>query len=71
MVFNPDWDQLLTDLRQRLKGCRVYFIVPSEDASIKWIRVMAGVGIMDLVGDAACFTGRQGRVLLPGQGLGL
>jgi hypothetical protein len=27
--------------------------VPSEDRSIKWIRVMTGVGIMDLVGDPA------------------
>eukprot|EP00775_Hariotina_reticulata_P002323 gene2323-2631_t len=49
VVFNPNWDQLLADLRQRLRGCRVFFVVPSEDTSIKWIRVMAGVGIMDLV----------------------
>jgi hypothetical protein len=27
----------------------VFFVVPSEDTSIRWIRVMCGIGIMDLV----------------------
>jgi len=49
VVLNPDWDWLLEALKARLPGFRVFFVVPSEDTSIKWIRVMSGVGIMDLV----------------------
>lgn len=49
MLLNPDWDCLLETLKARLPGFRVFFVVPSEDTSIKWIRVMSGVGIMDLV----------------------
>eukprot|EP00878_Enallax_costatus_P002582 GHUV01002764.1.p1 GENE.GHUV01002764.1~~GHUV01002764.1.p1 ORF type:complete len:300 (+),score=73.73 GHUV01002764.1:902-1801(+) len=52
VVLNPDWDTLLETLRDRLKpkGFRVFYVVPSEDRSIKWIRVVSGVGIMDLYG---------------------
>lgn len=50
VVLNPDWDSLLLNLKAALPGFRVFFVVPSEDTSIKWIRVMSGVGIMDLVG---------------------
>lgn len=49
VLLNPDWDCLLETLKARLPGYRVFFVVPSEDTSIKWIRVMSGVGIMDLV----------------------
>jgi hypothetical protein len=51
VILDPDWDSLLEGLRQRLpRSYRVFFVVPSEDRSIRWIRVMTGVGIMDLVG---------------------
>lgn len=53
VVLNPDWDWLLEALKARLPGFRVFFVVPSEDTSIKWIRVMSGVGIMDLYGGYA------------------
>jgi hypothetical protein len=49
VLLNPDWDALLETLKARLPGFRVFFVVPSEDTSIRWIRVMSGVGIMDLV----------------------
>jgi hypothetical protein len=50
VILDPDWDSLLEGLRQRLpRSYRVFYVVPSEDRSIKWIRVMTGVGIMDLV----------------------
>lgn len=49
VVLNPDWDALLPQLKARLPGFRVFFVVPSEDTSIRWIRVMTGIGIMDLV----------------------
>jgi hypothetical protein len=50
VILDPDWDSLLKGLRQRLpRSYRVFYVVPSEDRSIKWIRVMTGVGIMDLV----------------------
>eukprot|EP00882_Tetradesmus_deserticola_P015403 GHRQ01016413.1.p1 GENE.GHRQ01016413.1~~GHRQ01016413.1.p1 ORF type:complete len:197 (+),score=81.44 GHRQ01016413.1:297-887(+) len=50
VVLDPDWDSLLEGLRQRLpRTYKAFFVVPSEDRSIKWIRVMTGVGIMDLV----------------------
>jgi hypothetical protein len=49
VVLNPDWDSLLVALKKRLPGFRVFFVVPSEDTSIRWIRVMSGIGIMDLV----------------------
>lgn len=54
VVLNPDWDWLLEALKARLPGFRVFFVVPSEDTSIKWIRVMSGVGIMDLVRGYSC-----------------
>jgi hypothetical protein len=51
VILDPDWDSLLEGLRARLpRSYRVFYVVPSEDRSIKWIRVMTGVGIMDLVG---------------------
>lgn len=50
VLLNPDWDALLPQLRAALPGCRVFFVIPSEDASIRWIRVMAGIGVMDLYG---------------------
>ncbi|KAF6252835.1 hypothetical protein COO60DRAFT_494285 [Scenedesmus sp. NREL 46B-D3] len=51
VVLDPDWDGLLQGLRRRLpRSCRAFFVAPSEDRSIKWIRVMTGVGIMDLYG---------------------
>eukprot|EP00882_Tetradesmus_deserticola_P001713 GHRQ01001842.1.p1 GENE.GHRQ01001842.1~~GHRQ01001842.1.p1 ORF type:complete len:310 (+),score=126.81 GHRQ01001842.1:297-1226(+) len=51
VVLDPDWDSLLEGLRQRLpRAYKAFFVVPSEDRSIKWIRVMTGVGIMDLYG---------------------
>jgi hypothetical protein len=63
VVLNPDWDSLLDTLKKRLPGFRVFFVVPSEDTSIKWIRVMSGVGIMDLVrGRGEVLRGR-GRCL--------
>jgi hypothetical protein len=50
VVLNPDWDYLLSALRAALPpGLRVFIVVPSEDRSIRWLRVMSGVGIMDLV----------------------
>lgn len=49
VLLNPDWEPLLAALKAALPGFRVFFVVPSEDSSIKWIRVMSGVGIMDLV----------------------
>eukprot|EP00877_Chromochloris_zofingiensis_P004134 jgi/Chrzof1/13721/Cz08g09150.t1 len=52
VVFNPDWDMLLAKLKKRLPQFKVYFCVPSEDRSIRWIRIMCGpgTGIMDLYG---------------------
>ena len=64
VILNPDWDTLLESLKARLPGYRVFFVVPSEDASIKWIRVMSGVGIMDLVSLESVFwphPGGEGR----------
>lgn len=53
VIVNPDWDVLLSGLRQRLpRTFRVFYVVPSEDRSIRWIRIMTGVGIMDLVSSA-------------------
>lgn len=66
MLLNPDWDCLLETLKARLPGFRVFFVVPSEDTTIKWIRVMSGVGIMDLVRGSSvarvgfCVYGLQG-----------
>jgi hypothetical protein len=55
VILDPDWDSLLEGLRQRLpRSYRVFYVVPSEDRSIKWIRVMTGVGIMDLVSTISC-----------------
>jgi hypothetical protein len=54
VVLNPDWDSLLAALKKRLPGFRVFFVVPSEDTSIRWIRVMSGIGIMDLVRGEGC-----------------
>lgn len=51
VLFNPDWNTLYADLQRVLPRCfKVYFVVPSEDKSIKWLRVSCGVGIMDLYG---------------------
>lgn len=50
VLLDPDWDALLPKLRSALPGCRVFTVVPSEDASIRWIRVLSGVGVMDLYG---------------------
>ncbi|KAF8056131.1 hypothetical protein HT031_006482 [Scenedesmus sp. PABB004] len=50
VLLNPDWDALLAALRAALPHLRVYTVVPSEDRSITWIRVMSGVGVMDLYG---------------------
>jgi hypothetical protein len=49
VLLNPDWEALLPALKAALPGCRVFYVVPSEDPSIRWIRVMAGIGVMDLV----------------------
>lgn len=54
VLLNPDWDALLETLKVRLPGFKVFYVVPSEDTSIKWIRVMSGVGIMDLVSNISC-----------------
>lgn len=72
VLLNPDWDWLLEALKARLPGFRVFFVVPSEDSSIRWIRVMSGVGIMDLVRFFKKIMGRrglEGRVQRP-RGLG-
>lgn len=53
-MLNPDWDALLAGLRAALPQFRVYFVVPSEDASIKWIRLLHGVGVMDVYGAYDC-----------------
>jgi len=50
VVLNPDWDALLAALRTALPQFRVFFVVPSEDRSIRWIRLMSGVGVMDVYG---------------------
>ncbi len=50
MCLNPDWDALLAALRAALPQFRVFFVVPSEDRAIRWIRVCHGVGVMDLYG---------------------
>lgn len=50
VVLNPDWDALLAQLKAALPGYKVFFVVPSEDKSIRWIRVLSGVGVMDLYG---------------------
>ena len=49
VVLNPDWDVLLAQLKAALPQFRVFFVVPSEDRNIRWIRLLSGVGIMDLV----------------------
>lgn len=49
-MLNPDWDALLESLRAALPQFRVFFVVPSEDRSIRWIRLLHGVGVMDLYG---------------------
>ncbi|KIY94186.1 hypothetical protein MNEG_13774 [Monoraphidium neglectum] len=50
VVLNPDWDELLVALRAALPQYRVFFVVPSEDRSIRWIRLLNGVGVMDVYG---------------------
>lgn len=50
VLLNPDWDALLPALRAALPQFRVFFVVPSEDRSIRWIRLLSGVGVMDLYG---------------------
>lgn len=50
VVLNPDWEALAAVLQHLLPRCRVYFVVPSEDSSVRWLRVSAAGGIMDLYG---------------------
>lgn len=52
VVLNPDWDALAAGLRSALEpaGYRVYFVVPSEDASIRWLRVCFAFGVLDVYG---------------------
>jgi hypothetical protein len=51
VAINPDWDALLVKLRAALPPAyKVYFVVPSEDASIRWLRVLYGIGILDIYG---------------------
>jgi hypothetical protein len=51
VAINPDWDALLVKLRAALPPAyKVYFVVPSEDASIRWLRVLYGVGVLDVYG---------------------
>jgi hypothetical protein len=55
VLLEPDFDALLPRLRDALPQFRVYEVVPSEDATVRWLRVMAGplgapLGIMDLYG---------------------
>jgi hypothetical protein len=57
VLLDPDFDALLPRLRQALtpQGFRVCEVVPSEDATVRWLRVIAGplgapLGIMDLYG---------------------
>ena len=49
-VLNPDWPALLPALRAALPGMRVFMVAPSEDRSVRWLRVVHGVGVMDLYG---------------------
>lgn len=52
VVLQPDWDLLALQLRERLPPhLKVYFVTPSEDESIRWLRVsVGGFGILDLYG---------------------
>lgn len=51
VILNPDWEYVYLNLKARLpRGFKVYYVVPSEDKSIKWLRVSWGIGIMDLYG---------------------
>jgi hypothetical protein len=61
VLLDPDWDALLPKLRASLPGCRVFFVVPSEDRSIRWIRVLSGVGVMDLVRRGGGGEGSKGH----------
>ncbi len=46
-----NWDALLANLREQLPQFKVIWCVPSEDTSIRWIRVLCGAGVMDLVSE--------------------
>jgi hypothetical protein len=55
VLLDPDFDALLPRLAAALPQFRVTTVVPSEDASVRWLRVIAGplgapVGVMDLYG---------------------
>jgi hypothetical protein len=55
VLLEPDFDALLPRLAEALPQFRVCSVVPSEDASVRWLRVIAGplgapVGVMDLYG---------------------
>jgi len=67
VLLAPDFDALLPRLRRLLPQFRVCSVVPSEDASVRWLRVVAGppgvaLGVMDLYGGFASECGRHIRV---------
>lgn len=70
VVLNPDWDALLAALRTALPQFRVFFVAPSEDRSIRWIRVLHGIGVMDLYGGYDTTHGATPGVISIPQGHG-
>ncbi|KAI8465018.1 MAG: hypothetical protein J3K34DRAFT_525710 [Monoraphidium minutum] len=65
VVLNPDWDVLLADLRAALPQFRVFFVVPSEDRSVRWIRLLSGVGVMDVYGAYDGDAAAPGMISIP------
>lgn len=68
VLLEPDFDALLPRLRDALPQFRVCEVVPSEDVSVRWLRVMAGplgapLGIMDLYGGWQSSCGK--RIAIP------
>lgn len=64
VLLEPDFDALIPKLKRLLPQHRVAVVVPSEDASVRWLRVVAGplgapLGIMDLYGGFASPCGQS------------
>jgi hypothetical protein len=67
VLLEPDFDALIPKLKRLLPQHRVAVVIPSEDESVRWLRVVAGplgapLGIMDLYGG---FESPCGHIAIP------